>query len=131
MTKPKDTIKAVIRSLSLEKTDQLTIFVCDEVPPCRHDGQTTPDWTDLATADNVEWILSIRPTGGICKETINMKPPSDPSILDRKLLHGQRNSYPIRSVVHSYILLIAFYNLQTDHKLAQLSLSQEVHYPHG
>ena len=30
-----------------------------------------------------------------------MKPPSDPSILDRKLLHGHRNSYPIRSVSSS------------------------------
>ena len=98
LTQPKDTINAVIRSLSSDETDQLTIFVCDEVNPCRRDGQTTPDWTDLATADNVEWILSMRPTGGDSTETINMKPPSDPSILDRKLLHGHRNSYPIRSV---------------------------------
>ena len=94
---PKDTINAVIRSLSSDKTDQLTIFVCDEVPPCDSRGQTTPDWTDLATADNVEWILSMRPNTA-SKETINMKPPSDPSILDRKLLHGHRNSYLIRSV---------------------------------
>ena len=97
---PKDTINAVIRSLSSDKTDQLTIFVCDEVDPCRDDGQTTPDWTDLATADNVEWILSMSPVGG-STETINMKPPSDPSILDRKLLHGHRNSYLIRSVSSS------------------------------
>ena len=97
MTQPKDTINAVIRSLSSEKTDQVTIFVCDEVDPCDYRGQTTPDWTDLATADNVEWILSMRPNT-LSTETINMKPPSDPSILDRKLLHGHRNSYPIRSV---------------------------------
>ena len=98
VTQPKDTINAVIRSLASEKTEnQLTIFVCDEVDPCRSDGQTTPDWTDLATTDNVEWILSMRPNT-TSEETINMKPPSDPSILDRKLLHGQRNSYPIRSV---------------------------------
>ena len=96
MTQPKDTINTVIRSLS-EKTDQLTIFVCDEVEPCRDDGQTTPDWTDLATADNVEWILAMRPNTGN-EEIINMKPPSDPSILDRKLLHSHRNSYPIRLV---------------------------------
>ena len=97
MSQPKEMINAVIRSLSSDKTDQLTIFVCDEVPPCRSDGQTTPDWTDLATADNVEWILSIRPTCS-SKETINLKPPSDPSILERKLLHAHRNSYQIRSV---------------------------------
>ena len=97
LTQPKDTINAVIRSLSSDKTDQLTIFVCDEVTPCDKRGQTTPDWTDLATADNVEWILSIRPAGNN-RETINMKPPSGRSILDRKLLHGHRNSYPIRSV---------------------------------
>ena len=110
ITKPKDTINAVIRSLSSEKTEHLTIFVCDEVEPCRIDGQTTPDWTDLTTADNVEWILSMRPTTG-SKEAINMKPPSDPSILDRKLLTSHRNSYPIRSVlvVHHYILLIVLY----------------------
>ena len=64
------------------------------------------DWTDLATADNVEWILSMRPNSGRSKETINMKPPSGPSILDRKLLHGHRNSYPIRSGVHINILLL-------------------------
>ena len=97
LSQPKDMINAVIRSLSSDKTDQLTIFVCDEVTPCDKRGQTTPDWTDLATADNVEWILSIRPAGNN-RETINMKPPSGRSILDRKLLHGHRNSYPIRSV---------------------------------
>ena len=100
ITQPKDTINAVIRSLSSDKTDQLTIFVCDEVPPCRSDGQTTPDWTDLATADNVEWILSMRPVTS-STETINMKHPSDPSMLDIKLLHGHRNSYLIRSVSSS------------------------------
>ena len=97
LCQPKETVNAVIRSLSSEKTDQLTIFVCDEVTPCSSSGQTTPDWTDLATADNVEWILSMNPASS-STETINMKPPSDPSILDRKLLHGHRNSYPIRSV---------------------------------
>ena len=97
-TQPKDTINAVIRSLSSESTDHLTIFVCDEVEPCRDDGQTTPDWTDLATADNVEWILSMRPSCS-SKETINMKPPSDPAILDRKLVLGHRNSYLIRSFI--------------------------------
>ena len=96
-TQPIDMLNTVIRSLSSDETDKLTIFVCDEVPPCPDYGQTTPDWTDLATADNVEWILSMRPAGD-SRETINMKPPSDPSILDRKLLHSHRNSYPIRSV---------------------------------
>ena len=107
MTQPKDTINAVIRCLSSDETDQLTIFVCDEVEPCRDDGQTTPDWTDLATADNVEWILSIRPFGG-SEETINMKPPSDPSILNRKLLHGYRNSYPIRLVSSSQFYFVHY-----------------------
>ena len=97
LTQPKDTINAIIRSLSSDKTDQLTVFVCDEIEPCRDDGQTTPDWTDLATPDNVEWILSIAPASN-SKETINVKPPSDPSILERKLLHAHRNSYQIRSV---------------------------------
>ena len=63
ITQPKDTINTVIRSLSSDKTDELTIFVCDEVEPCRDEGQTTSNWTDIATADNVEWILSLRPEG--------------------------------------------------------------------
>ena len=112
MTQPKDTINAVIRSLSSEKSDKLTIFMCDEVNPCRNDGQTTPDWTDLATADNVEWILSMRPVTR-STETINMKSPSDPSILDRKLLVAHRNSYPIRSVSSSslyFALVIDWYD---------------------
>merc|ERR1711953_123983 len=29
-----------------------------------------------------------------------MKPPSDPSILDRKLLTSHRNSYPIRQIIN-------------------------------
>ena len=107
ITQPKDTINAVIRSLSSDKTDQLTIFVCDEVLPCVSGGQTTSDWTDLATADNVEWILSIAPVGG-STETINMKPPSGTSILDRKLLHGHRNSYLIRSVSSSSLYFAHF-----------------------
>ena len=137
ITQPKDTINTVIRSLSSEKTDQLTVFVCDEVDPCNRRGQTTPDWTDLATADNVEWILSMRPASG-STETINMKPPSDPSILDRKLLHGHRNSYPIRSVSSSslyfahciihYRQIINWYNSHYN-KENSISTDDEVKLP--
>ena len=40
ISQPKKMINAVIRSLSELscETDQLTIFVCDEVEPCRNDG---------------------------------------------------------------------------------------------
>ena len=129
LTQPKDTINAIIRSFSSDKTDQLTIFVCDEVEPCRDDGQTTPDWTNLATEDNVEWILSMRPAGR-SPETINMKPPSDPSILDRKLLHGHRNSYPIRSVrkVHQHILLIILYITDRSSTGSTLTISRRTIY---
>ena len=96
--RPKDTINAVIRSLSTDKTSEVTIFVCDEVNLCRPDGQPTPDWTDLATEDNVEWILSMRPDT-TCDQTISIKPPTDPErILERKLLHSHRNALLIRSV---------------------------------
>ena len=54
LCQPKETVNAVIRSLSSDETDQLTIFVCDEIEPCRIEGQTTLDCTDVATADNVE-----------------------------------------------------------------------------
>ena len=109
-TQPKDTINAVIRSLSKDETDQLTIFVCDEIVPCHGDGQTTPDWTDLSMAENVEWILSLCPTTN-SPETIHMKPPSDPSILDRKLLHSHRNSYPIRLVNSSSYYFALYYTI--------------------
>ena len=123
-TQPIDMLNTVIRSLSSDETDKLTIFVCDEVPPCRSYGQTTPDWTDLATADNVEWILSMRPAGS-SKETINIKPPSGPSILDRKLVHSHRNSYPIRSDRSSSLYFAhCIITLQTVHQLVQLSLLQ-------
>ena len=52
-------MNSVIRSLSSDETDQLTIFVCDKVKPYRIEGQTTLDCTDVATADNVEWILAM------------------------------------------------------------------------
>ena len=42
------------------------------------------------------------------RETINMKPPSDPSILDRKLLTSHRNSYPIKSVSSSSLYFAHF-----------------------
>lgn len=137
MRQPKDTINAVIRSLSSEKTNQLTIFVCDEVNPCHRDGQTTSDWTDLATADNVEWILSMCPNTPSTK-LINMKPPSDPSILDRKLLVGHRNSYPIRSVsssslyfVHCIIHYRQIINWRNSHyrKKTTISTDDEVKLP--
>ena len=47
----------------------------------------------------LQWF-SMRPNA-FGTETINMKPPSNLSILKRKLLVAHRNSYPIRSVSSS------------------------------
>ena len=58
---PRDLINKVIVSLSSAKTHDVTIFLCDEIWPCWDDGQTTPDWRDVMTPDNVQWILSLRP----------------------------------------------------------------------
>ena len=92
---PRDLINKVIVSLSSAKTHDVTIFLCDEMPPCYLGGQTTPDWRDVKTPDNVQWILSFSPLGP--SETINLTPPSHSSVVERKLIHGHRNAYLIRS----------------------------------
>ena len=95
---PRDLINNVIRELSSAKTHDVTIFLCDEIYPCwNDDGQITPDWRDVITPDNVQWILSFNPRG-YSKETINLTPPSHSSVVERKLIHGHRNAYLIRSV---------------------------------
>ena len=92
---PKDMINKIIRSLRT-KSNQHYLFVCDEVPACHDGGQETADWSDLETAENVTWVLAIRPDG--TENMQNLAPPSGPSIISRKLLHSHRNSYKIRSV---------------------------------
>ena len=107
---PRDTINKVIVSLSSAKTHELTIFLCDEIIPTRGLGQTTPDWRDVMTPDNVQWILSFNPRG-YTVETINLTPPSHSSVVERKLIHGHRNAYLIRSagissfyISHNFII---------------------------
>ena len=112
----KDVITSIIRSLSTNP-DQHYLFVCDEVYASSSDGQTSADWSDLATAENVTWVLAVRPasTGD---DIQNLTPPSGPSIISRKLLHSHRNSYQIRSVSigvfcdsHQYKILQRIQNL--------------------
>ena len=93
---PRDMINNVIRELSSAKTHDVTIFLCDEIRPCHSEGQTTPDWRDVITPDNVQWILSFNPLG-TSEETNNLTPPSYSSVVERKLIHGHRNAYLIRS----------------------------------
>ena len=69
--RPRDLINEVILSLSSAKTYDITIFLCDEIRPCDSEGQTTPDWRDLITRENCQWILSLRPLG-YSEETINL-----------------------------------------------------------
>ena len=130
ISQPKKTINAVIRSLSSDKSHQLTIFVCDEVSPCRREGQRTPDWTDIATADNVEWILAMAPTSD-SRKTMEMMNPSHPAIQDGKLLYSYRNSYPIRSVIICFLNYISIIALQTDHHICPDSLLDGDVYPDG
>ena len=92
---PKDEMRQIIKSLS--SSDHVTIFLCDELHACDKKGQVTADWTDLPTAPNVVWILSVRPEGW-SDEMQNFRPPSGPGILSTKLVHGHRNCYQIRSV---------------------------------
>ena len=95
---PKDLINKIIRSLNTN-SDQHYVFVCDEVVACRSDGQITANWADLATAENVTWVLAIRPDSDT-NDIKNLTPPSGSSIISRKLLHSHRNSYQIRSVIY-------------------------------
>ena len=91
---PKPLINKIIRSLNTN-SDQHYLFVCDEVWVCW--SGDTANWTDIATADNVTWVLAIRPNSN-SDDIQNLTPPSGPSIISRKLLHSYRNSYQIRSV---------------------------------
>ena len=109
---PRDLINNVIRELSSAKTHDVTIFLCDEIPPCDDVGQTTPDWRDVITPDNVQWILSFNPMG-FSDETINLTPPSHSSVVERKLIHGHRNAYLIRSAGISSFY-ISHYFIITD-----------------
>ena len=93
---PRETLNKVISSLSSAKTHDITIFLCDEIPPCDSKGQTTPDWRDVITPENVQWILAFNPFG-YSLETMNLTPPSHSSVVERKLIHGHRNAYLIRS----------------------------------
>ena len=109
---PRDTINKVIVSLSSAKTHDVTIFLCDEIRPCYLRGQTDPDWRDVMTPDNVQWILSFNPRG-YSEETINLTPPSHSSVVERKLIHGHRNAYLIRSAGISSFY-ISHYFIITD-----------------
>ena len=91
--RPRDTINNVISSLSSDNTHDVTLFYCDEIEPC---VSGIPDWRDVITPENCQWILSFNPRG-YSKETINLTPPSHSSVVERKLIHGHRNAYLIRS----------------------------------
>ena len=103
---PKEMIKKVVGSLSSSDPEQITILMCDELYGCHYEGQVSADWSDLSTAPNVVWILSVNPAGN-SGEMPNFRPPSGPGILSTKLVHGHRNCYQIRSVhILSFIFLI-------------------------
>ena len=91
---PRDLMNNIILALSSAKTQQITIFLCDEIVPCIDGGQTTPDWRDVDVS-GCQWILSFNPQG-FSKETTNLTPPSNSSVVERKLIHGHRNAYLIR-----------------------------------
>ena len=110
---PRDLINNVISSLSSDSTHDITILYVDEVSPCDRDGQSTPDWRDVITPENCQWILSLRPEGFHSKETINLTPPSHSSVVERKLIHGHRNAYLIRSAGISSFY-ISHYFIITD-----------------
>ena len=98
INQPRVMINKVIVKLA-EMKEKIVILV-DELYPCVGEGQTTPDWSDVTTADNVVWILSVRPSSS-SDETINLSPPVSDKVLSTKLVRGYRNCLEIRSVVIS------------------------------
>ena len=126
---PKDLINKIIRSLSTN-SDQHYLFVCDEVYGAVNEGQTSADWSDLATAENVTWVLAIQPNS----ESVDMKnltPPSGPSVISRKLLHSHRNCYQIRLSVVDYLYFFINKFLQRIQNLFPVSLSDDEAYHNG
>ena len=113
---PRDTINNVIFALSSanhnHKHNHVTLLYVDEVWPCLRSGQTTPDWRDVITPENCQWILSLSPEGA-SSETTNLTPPSHSSFVERKLIHGHRNAYLIRSAGISSFY-ISHYFIITD-----------------
>ena len=91
---PKELIKSVIERLS-RRNDRITILFVDEVIPCLLEGQITSDWSNISTADNVVWILSLQPFSD-GHETINLIPPVSDNVLSTKLVRGHRNCPEIR-----------------------------------
>lgn len=127
---PKKMINNIIRSLRTN-SDQRFLLVCDEIFACRSEGQKTTNWTDLETAENVTWVLAIRPdSSGV--DMKNLNPPSGPSIISKKLLHSHRNCYLIRSVIDmDYYLFPINKILQRIQNLFPVSLLEEGSYPNG
>merc|ERR1719300_1595673 len=74
----------------------------DEMFACREEGQTTPDWSDITSADNLVWIVSLQPFSG-SDETINLRPPVSDKVLSTKLVRGHRNCLEIRQFSTWYV----------------------------
>ena len=128
---PKDTINSVINKL--RENDDMTILMVDEVWPCDDEGQTTPDWSEVKTNDNVVWIVSLQPANP-SDETINLRPPVSDKVLSTKLVRGHRNCLEIRSVViSSFCISYQLQNRQFStwfishyHKKRYISLEDDV-----
>ena len=86
--------------LKLSQMKENVILFVDELFACDSEGQTTPDWSDVTTADNVVWILSVQPGGG-SDEMINLSPPVSDKVFSTKLVRGHRNCLEIRSAAIS------------------------------
>ena len=80
-SQPKDMINKVIVKLSQMK-ENIILFV-DELRACDSNGQRKPNWSDVKTADNVVWTLSLNPAG-FSKETINLRPPVREGVPQKK-----------------------------------------------
>ena len=98
LSKPRETVNRVIRSLS-DSSDQdvTTLLLMDEVWPC-FTGQSTPDWRDLAVRENVVWLLGLSPRADYACST-EVLPPENSSVLTRHLVHKHRNCPQIRNFI--------------------------------
>ena len=112
---PKDVINKIIRSLSTN-SEQHHLLVFDEVYACDKDRQTSADWSDLATAENVTWVLAIRPYSS----STDMKVP--PSYQENCCTVTGTLTRSGQSVVDYFLFLINEI-LQRVQKLPPVSLS--------
>ena len=104
-THPQATVQAVLDKLSHSNdSDVVTILLIDEVFAAGKEvTNDNPDWSELRTSDNTNYVIAIRPLDPSIKKLFTVTPPRDKTTLSTRLLTPYRNSGNIRRLVKYYI----------------------------